>query len=750
LLPLCAAQLRLIFSQQSQVDYIENAQSALCALGDAENPTDISLSLDHKIQHLLVDEFQDTSSNQFQLLEKLTAGWMPDDGRTLFLVGDPMQSIYRFRQAEVGLFLHAKHVGIGQIRLTFISLSSNFRSSAQIVNWTNDNFQSIFPEQENIRLGAIPYSAAHAIHVAQANSQTQCVYFNKQEKLAEENYIIETILSIKKSAPEESIAILIRSRDHLKSITPLLQAACIEYQAVDIETLSHEPIIHDLLSLTRACIHLGDRVAWLACLRAPWCGLTLQDLWILAHAAKEKTVWEILFDENILMALNDDAQQRILHFRQAMTFAIQQRQRVSLRDIVEKTWRRLGGQQFLSDDSQQPDMTQFFEVLEKIINSAGVIQPDILQRKIEKLFAATAPSLVNPVQIMTIHKAKGLEFHHVFLPKLHKKTAPLDRPLITWCEYPDDDNIHHLLLAPMSEINTSDKTYDYIQQQQQKKLLLEMDRLLYVATTRAKKCLFLTATLEVDETEKVIPPKNDSLLGRIWRSRPQLFKAYVSAQEKKSLELKPAAEYLFHRVTLSTIQALPKKQHQPYTAEQKNAPELTLAEHRQEAKIGEIIHLLIERIAENGITWWQALRTTQQQKIIHALQLQSNLIVTSSKIHRAIENLIHDPRGQWILKKRDFAFSEYVIYFKATHQWQKSIIDRVFQDDDGQYWIIDFKSSENLDPTLPNEIFIQQAAKRHAQQLQSYQQALSQALNIKNIQCALYFPLLPVWMVYSI
>ena len=63
-----------------------------------------------------MDEFQDTSFKQIELLEALTAGWMQGDARTLFCVGDPMQSVYRFRQAEVGLFLRTRDHGLQSIR----------------------------------------------------------------------------------------------------------------------------------------------------------------------------------------------------------------------------------------------------------------------------------------------------------------------------------------------------------------------------------------------------------------------------------------------------------------------------------------------------------------------------------------------------------------------------------------------------------------------------------------------------------
>jgi ATP-dependent helicase/nuclease subunit A len=107
------ARLQVAFAARGEADFAEIAQGALAALGTDEAPTDLLLALDYRIRHVLVDEFQDTSRTQGELLRKLTAGWEPGDGRTLFVVGDPMQSIYRFREAEVGLFLRAQREGLG-------------------------------------------------------------------------------------------------------------------------------------------------------------------------------------------------------------------------------------------------------------------------------------------------------------------------------------------------------------------------------------------------------------------------------------------------------------------------------------------------------------------------------------------------------------------------------------------------------------------------------------------------------------
>ena len=128
-LRLVLARLQLVFARENAIDYPESTMIALRALSSDEGPSDLLLALDMKMEHLLLDEFQDTSLAQHELIERLTEGWTPGDGRTLFIVGDPMQSIFGFREADVGLFLTAqKNRRIGSVALEPLTLARNFRS----------------------------------------------------------------------------------------------------------------------------------------------------------------------------------------------------------------------------------------------------------------------------------------------------------------------------------------------------------------------------------------------------------------------------------------------------------------------------------------------------------------------------------------------------------------------------------------------------------------------------------------------
>src|SRR5690606_30478367 len=160
LLPLAVAELKTLFNEHGATDHTKVAVAADAALGNLDEPGDMGLLLDFAIRHLLIDEMQDTSIAQYRLIEKLVSGWQPGDGRTLFCVGDPMQSVYRFRDAEVGQFLLARERGIGPVSLQPLLLRQNFRSGEHLVHWYNRVFGEMFPPEDDVTAGAIAYSAS--------------------------------------------------------------------------------------------------------------------------------------------------------------------------------------------------------------------------------------------------------------------------------------------------------------------------------------------------------------------------------------------------------------------------------------------------------------------------------------------------------------------------------------------------------------------------------------------------------------
>ena len=97
--------------------------------------------------------------------------------------------------------------------------------------------------------------------------------------------MVEIAAQARRDDPAATTAILVRNRSHLHEIIPRLKEAGLRFRAIEIEGLGSRPVVQDLLALTRALAHPGGSLAWLALLRAPWCGLTLADIHALVSAA---------------------------------------------------------------------------------------------------------------------------------------------------------------------------------------------------------------------------------------------------------------------------------------------------------------------------------------------------------------------------------------------------------------------------------------------------------------------------------
>lgn len=792
LLPHAVAELKLVFHAMGQVDFTEVAQRAVHALGETEMPTDLALHLDYRIRHLLIDEFQDTSISQFQLIEKLINGWETHDGRSLFAVGDPMQSIYRFREAEVGLFLQARQYGIGDIKLESVTLSSNFRSQRGIVNWVNQIFEQIMPAVENSAVGAVAYTPSFAVHDEQAERAVTLHPLFENSRAQEAQQVIEVIRQIRDKRPDDSIAILVRNRNHLSEIVTLLKTRHIRFRAVDIDALHDKPVILDLLMLTRALLNLADRIAWLSVLRAPWCGLKLADLQALVSPGfasdesdirdKSATIWSSMNDERHLSGVSEDGLKRLQRIRSVFAQYIQNRFRMPLRFSVAAVWQAVGGPGCMEKDLGQAeasicnDAQIFFEYLDKHDSAGKIASWTVFYNGLERLFASADLQADDRLQIMTIHKSKGLEFDTVLLPGLGYSTKNRSQQLLQWMELPRNKGdmeselmatvtAHReadLFLAPVQRTgHTGNRINQWIALVEQDKENFESDRLLYVAATRAKKFLHLFGhvnTTGTNEEMKIRSPRAGSLLARLWPAVEKDFDIALSEglckiEQRNSMDIqeKKFNQSIARIVSTWQMPAAPHSVVWQSTVIESNTQEdiefswaTEIARH-----IGSIVHRTLQQMAEDKLHRWDNCRIQAMRKIFKLGLLNNGLSAdhkvleqAADRIIVALTNTLADGRGQWLLSEKKDAQNELKLTRMMEFGAVNYVIDRTFIDSNNVRWIIDYKTSSHEGADLA--VFLDREMSRYRNQLNSYAQAF-RGIDKRKIFLGLYFPLLKGW-----
>jgi len=751
LLPIAVAELWLVFREQSRVDFAEVALKALSSLGDEQGASDLLLKLDNRLSHILVDEFQDTSFLQFGLLRKLTSGWEEGDGRTLFLVGDPMQSIYRFREAEVGLFLKARQEGIGTVKLTSLVLRSNFRSQKGVVDWVNESFCRIFPSCDNVAMGAVSCAAATAVHPRLPETAVQVHAHDDRDDRDEANRVTELVRHERETRPDDTIGILVRSRTHLPQILQALRGAGIHYQAQDIDLLDNRPAARDAVSLTRALLHPGDRLAWLSVLRAPWCGLKLEDLFALCGNAAGQTLPDLLAGGDRLSALSDDGRERARRLHGVLRRGMAQRGRAGLRRLVEGCWLALGGPA-CCDAQEREDVERVFGLLETLDFGGDLASLSALDRGLQKLFAAADGRSDGRVQVMTIHRAKGLEFDTVILPGLGRSPARAEQPLMRWLEHPDCG----LLLAPIAaaEANRGDPLYDIIGKLDREKENHEVARLIYVAATRAKRQLHLIGHAKRNAKGEPTPAPG-SLLAKLW---PAVAAGFRPPEEMAPVEEEPVDPQRPLRRLPSgwTLPALSEASGRTVSpapsGDRKILGENGDAAARWEAEVyrhvGSLVHFFLERIAREGLQGWDGKRLKEEEFFIErglsGLGVpRSRLPDMTARVLRALERTLGSEKGRWILHHHREANCELELSGTMGGEIVHKVIDRTFVDRQGDRWIIDYKTSECEGRDL--EGFLREEVERYRPQLTDYAHLFQGLEPRRTIRTALYFPLLDAW-----
>ena len=800
-----AIQLQAEFAIDGRVDHTYIAGAARAALAEAGLPTDLALRTGLSLHHILVDEFQDTSLAQFDLVEALTAGWEEGDGRTLFVVGDPMQSIYQFREAEVGLFLRARDAGIGSVRLEPLRLSRNFRSVPELIEWTNGAFGDLFPASDDLRDSAVAFTASLAglNFAGHRQSPVELRLFPGDNRDAETAAVTQRIADLRTTDPNATVAVLVAARTHATPIMMALEERSVDAIGVDIVPLRDLSIVRDLVALLEALHHLGDRTAWLAVLRAPWCGLSLETLTVLSQRGDAKLPWEAMSDAARLARCAPDELRRLVRVRDVLATALETRDTLPLADWLEMTWMRLGA----ADAYPKGDLRHaqaFLAALSDRAASGEWNGPKDLDSLLGELFAQPQAATTNPVQIMTIHRAKGLEFDHVFVPSLDRDLNRGREPLLRWLDLPRREGESDLIMAPVPAIgdDAGGAVGVYLKRLIAKRAANEQTRLLYVAATRAKKTLYLSAAPKAKQDGTVVP-RVGTLLASLWpalgaqftkgdsaaqpgeigadapgvaaatspdgaRRADTLRIADTAAATGRAVTLPAAAGDSIIAATAATDSAAPSANplrrlsptwspptfgaatadltHLPVGHQSLEPPEFSwvgeTARH-----IGTVVHAGLEAFAAAPALPTRERIEAARDSYRHQLRRhgvpERDLARATDLVVQALTNTIRDEHGRWIFApEHQQSRSELALTGIAGGRLTGVVIDRSFVDREGTRWVIDFKTSRHEGGGL--EKFLEQELDRYRSQLETYV-ALARALGPQPVRAGLYFPLIGVF-----
>ena len=753
LLPLLAAQLLLVFQREGAVDHSQVALSALQALGDDDAPTELALRLDYQIEHILVDEFQDTAINQYELIHALTRGWgqhnaaNPAAPRTVMIVGDGMQSIYGFRGANVGLFLKARLEGFNGVGLEHLQLHCNFRSDPGVVDWVNASFAAAFPAADDINRGRVAYTPATAVRRADTAPAVEAHAFQGDDALAGEiAFVCQQIAAACTDPRNDSIAVLGRTRGHLQPVIAGLQQLAVPYSAPAMDNLARSPLVGDLMSLCRALASDVDRLAWMALLRAPWCGMCLADLLLIGRwgdAPAFTPVWTALQDETLRQTLSADGRARVAGLVSVMRRSRDQRDRLGLRAWMEQAWLDLGGPATAADAGALADAESFFQLLEQADQQGLGLDVTWLERRLEKQFM-NGGEAGGKVQIMTLHKAKGLEFDCVFIPQLSRVSRGDDRELLLWDEHSGADGERSFLLAADDHSERGAPTlYNYLDKLRKDKSLLEGTRLLYVGATRAVRRLVLSASLTVDGASgEPRAPAARSLLGPIWPTFRQQMRLHEpdAAPAATSPAVAPT-RVLRLRAPVASI----GESQAPAGTDTSGSNVPERVRNYRERCIGTAVHMALDELSRREVLpaepdgrvrersraalaglglWGRAL----EEALAAVEQSLRTTLAAAGPGRWILSNRHHQARSEWALTCVD----------PVTGRIEDLVIDRTFVDcDSGIRWLIDYKNSRPEPGETLDEFFSRQAGV-YREQLLRYRHALRELAH-EPLRCALYF-----------
>ena len=724
--------------QLAGVDY-EDLQ--LMTLNLLEKHEEIRSRIAARFKYIMVDEFQDTNQLQWEIISRLGE----NKKNKFFIVGDPKQSIYGFRAADVRVFNTVKKDFAAVNAESDHLLFESFRFKQMISQFINHIFSEILKPSDSNQW-EVAYESIEPKRDDAEGGQVEFALLDKAEDYnVQAVFIANRILEILATTDYKpgDIAIIIRTRTHLTEIEKHLRDHDISFRTVGGIGFYQGQEIYDVYHLLKFLINPGDDLALVGVLRSPFADISDETLFYLGTCEHGQGYWSKLQEIDQIVDLSEDDKEKLNIFVGNANHWINRRDRIGLYELLsdifsDSLYRSivsadLKGEQILAniekilnytlnyEKNQSGSIVDFTESLKYLINQ--------YQKEGEAVLDLNED---DTVKIMTIHQSKGLEYPIVFLPFLDQSISSSASHSIYF-----DDSVGAVAKIQgdqdRNKTSTSDSyfIFDLLKFKQKRKELAELKRLFYVGCTRVKDHLILCAHMREDKIPTETPLS--WLMMAINREPDQLqngwlqlnrdlqilihrdFEEKITSQDRnrqKSLSIlekisnikpvrkdsiiippvlsqttdQPKGE-IFSATQLLTFKEDRKEYHQRYLLGyfEDDYEKIGLGEiHVENALLrGTLVHKMMERFPHHDIDeLFSELDITDEDLILN-LKNEIEMLETKIKNSRLI---------QPALQAQNFK-NEISIMRRFGDDYLSGTLDRIYQDEDGQWVILDYKTN---------------------------------------------------------
>ncbi|MBI3774712.1 MAG: UvrD-helicase domain-containing protein [Gammaproteobacteria bacterium] len=761
-----------IKDERRQLDFNDLEWKTYTLLNRTDNAQWVQYKLDQRIDHVLIDEFQDTNPIQWRLLLPLIEELAASGGeraRSVFLVGDAKQSIYRFRRADARVFSAAQLWLQTHLHAENFTLDVSRRSAQAVIDCVNtvfeaDNVRDVWLEfphhtthHQNLRghVEVLPLidsdtdtTAATATALRNPLLQPRSVaedqrYAHEGAQIAQRIVQLITARTLIGEAPNArlldygDILILVRNRTHVGAYESALRAAGIPYAGADRGTLLDSLEVRDLVALLDSLVTPFDNLALAAVLRSPVFDCSDTDLMLLARSGTGRWIQRLATLAPQLPETHPlhRAQRYLQTWRTAA-------ERLPTHDLLDRIYHE-GNLVERYQAAFAPhlhtrlraNLTRFIELALELDSGRYPSLANFLQRLREaRRGSDDAPDAGETgatrecVQLLTIHAAKGLEAPVVFIADA--TNPPRQRrgvqALVNWPPAAAQPECF-MLTGKKDDLDAYSRralARDELAEQR------EELNLLYVAMTRARQMLFISgSTPKRGQELGWYGTVCASLQARLGESAVLVLESGTPATQTAQSAVTPRA--------LTTVDPRLSKvfdldSMRTEISPSRNTAILPWQNGADDAELrGQVIHRMLDLLARSPSSKVSSIR----QRVAAEFRCNHNESTYNEWCDEAMR-VVHAPDFQWLFDSNKYraAYNEVAITYEHDNKTVYGIIDRAVIVDNHHMVLIDYKTHRSARPEN-----IQEFAAVYREQMQRYAQGLRQIWPTHTVRSVLLF-----------